>query len=168
MCERVTDDEPAVVIHEHAHVQPIRAPQPEREDVRLPQLVRCRSLEATRPVFALRGRRRRLDETCLVQDLPHLLLAHAQSLEPRQHVTDAPRAPRLVLSLDRDHLLLDHRWCLQLTQPHLAAASALGVERARPMLAKRRRPLLHRGHRDAERRSDVLLCRTLHPLLNDQ
>ena len=31
--ERVTNDEPAVVIHEHAHVQSLRAPQPERKDV---------------------------------------------------------------------------------------------------------------------------------------
>jgi hypothetical protein len=57
--ERVTDDEPAVVIHEHAHVEPLRAPQPEREDVRLPQLVRCRALEPARLVLARWRRRRR-------------------------------------------------------------------------------------------------------------
>ena len=31
--ERVSDDEPAVVVHEHAHVQPLAPPQAEREDV---------------------------------------------------------------------------------------------------------------------------------------
>src|ERR1041385_2604683 len=38
--ERVPDDVATVVIHEHAHVEALRAPQPKREDVRLPQLVR--------------------------------------------------------------------------------------------------------------------------------
>jgi hypothetical protein len=48
MCERVADHEATVVIHEHADVQPLRAPQPERKNVRLPQLVRRRALEAPR------------------------------------------------------------------------------------------------------------------------
>jgi len=56
--EGVTDDEAAVVVHEHAHVEALRAPQAKREDVRLPQLIRGRALEAARPVLTL-GRRRR-------------------------------------------------------------------------------------------------------------
>ena len=34
--ERMTDDVAAVVVHEHADVEPLRAPQAKREDVRLP------------------------------------------------------------------------------------------------------------------------------------
>ena len=53
--ERVADHEAAVVVHEHADVEPLGAPQPEREDVRLPQLVRHRALEAARRVLASGG-----------------------------------------------------------------------------------------------------------------
>lgn len=56
--ECVPHDEAAVVVHEHAHVQPLRAPQSKREDVRLPELVRRRALEAPRTVLAFSGRRR--------------------------------------------------------------------------------------------------------------
>ncbi len=36
MRQRVSDHKPTVVVHEHARVEPFRAPQPEGEDVRLP------------------------------------------------------------------------------------------------------------------------------------
>ena len=58
MRDRVADDEPAVVVHEHAEVQPLLAPLQEREDVRLPQLIRGRALEPPRRVLALRDGRR--------------------------------------------------------------------------------------------------------------
>ncbi len=107
--ERVPHDESAVVIHEHAHVQPLCSPQPEREDVRLPELIRCRSLEAPRRVLA-RGRRlRRLDQTLFVQDPSHDLLRDAQCLEALQHVTNAPRPPVLVFKFERHHALALYR-----------------------------------------------------------
>src|SRR5690349_11874399 len=109
MRERVSDDEPAVVVHEHAHVQPLRATQPEREDVRLPELVWCRALEATRAVLALRCRRRRLDQPLVVQDAAHLLLADTDCLEAREHVADPARAPVFVFTLQRDDLLARRR-----------------------------------------------------------
>jgi hypothetical protein len=108
MRERVTYDEATVVVHEHAHVQPLRAPQPKREDVRLPELIRRCSFEATGCVLALRHRRRRLDQSFRVEDLSDLVFAHAQRFETRQHVSDTPRAPRLVFTLERDDLFLFH------------------------------------------------------------
>ena len=74
MRQRVADDEPAVVVHEHADVEPLGPPQPEREDVRLPQLVRRRPLEPPRPMLACRRGRRRVDQPLVVQDAAHLLL----------------------------------------------------------------------------------------------
>lgn len=56
--KRVAHDEAAVVVHEHAYVQPLGTPQTKREDVRLPQLVRRRAFEAAGAVFTV-GRRRR-------------------------------------------------------------------------------------------------------------
>jgi hypothetical protein len=125
--ERVPDDETAVVVHEHADVQALRAPQPEREDVGLPQLIRRRTLEPTRPVLAIRSRRRRLDHPGLVQDPPHLLLAHAERLEARHHVSNASRPPRLVLLFELDDLLA-HRPCLQRTQARLTRLPSFGLE----------------------------------------
>jgi hypothetical protein len=115
MRERVADHEPAVVVHEHAHVQPLRAPQPEREDVRLPHLVRCRALEPPRRVLSFDLRRRRVDQPLRVQDRAHLLLADPERLEPLHDIANPPRAPGLVLLLELDDLLL-HGTCLQRTQ----------------------------------------------------
>ena len=56
--ERVADDEPAVVVHEHAQVQPLLPALQEREDVRLPELIRRRALEAARQMLSFRRRRR--------------------------------------------------------------------------------------------------------------
>lgn len=113
--ERVPDHEAAVVVHEHAHVEPLGASQPEREDVRLPHLVGHRALEASGRVLASRPFGRRLHQPFFVQDAPHHLLAHAQRLEARQHVPDPPRAPLLVLALEL-HDLLPHRRCLRGSQ----------------------------------------------------
>lgn len=164
MRERVPDDEAAVVVHEHAHVQPLRAPQPEREDIRLPQLVRCRPLEPPRPVLPRRCRCRRLDQTFLVQDLPDLLLGYADRLEPREHVTNPPGAPGFVCALERHHLVLDDRIRSSL-RPRLAA---LGRQRFGAALPERRRPFLHRGRRDPERARHLVHRRALHPLLDHQ
>ena len=141
--ECVADDEAAVIVHEHADVQPLRAPQPKREDVRLPQLVRRRALEAARTVLAFGcRRRRRFDHSRLVQDPPYLLLAHAQRLEAREYVANSPRAPRLVLLLELDDLVT-HRCRLRPAKAGLA--SALGLQGTRTVFTDQRRPLVHRG-----------------------
>lgn len=108
MRHRVPHDEAAVVIHEHAHVQPLCTPQPKREDVRLPKLIRCRTLEAPRQVLPLHLRHRRLDEFLLVQNPPYLLLRNAERFEACQYVTNSPRSPLLVFPLQRHHPLALH------------------------------------------------------------
>lgn len=106
---RVPHDEATVVVHEHAHVQPLCTPQPKREDVRLPKLVRRRALEPPRQVLPLHLRHRRLDESLVVQNPPHLLLRNAERLEACQYVTNPPRPPLLVFLLQRHHPLALHR-----------------------------------------------------------
>lgn len=51
--ERMADNEAGVVVHEYAHVQPLRVAQSKREDARLPELIRSCVLEAARWVLAL-------------------------------------------------------------------------------------------------------------------
>lgn len=103
VCDRVADDEPAVVVHEHAQVEPLLPALQEREDVGLPQLVRRRAFEPPRRVLALGHRRWRRDESLFMEDATHLGLRHAERLEPREHVADPPRAPLSVLLLERHH-----------------------------------------------------------------
>lgn len=164
MGERVTDDEPTVVIHEHAHVKALRAPQPEREDVRLPELVRRRALEPARLVLARPRRRRCLDQALVVEDATHLLLRHAERLEPRQHVTDPPGPPRFVFTLQRHYSLTNDR------RPGLLGARSTALRRQprRPVIPERLGPLLHRRRRHAKRLRHLLALRALHPFLDDQ
>jgi hypothetical protein len=66
------DDEAAVVVHEDGDVEPLMLAQQEGKDVRLPQLVRRRALEARlrpRRVLYLRGLL--LEQTLLVKNPPH-------------------------------------------------------------------------------------------------
>jgi hypothetical protein len=63
MRERVRDDEPRVIVHERHEVEPLVTTQQEREQVRLPQLVRRRALEAARWTFASNTLGTTLDET---------------------------------------------------------------------------------------------------------
>lgn len=107
--ERVPDHEAAVVVHEHAHVEPLGPPQPEREDVGLPQLVRHRTFEAPRRMLALQRHLRCLDEPLGVENLPHFLFTHAQRLEPRQYVANSPAAPVLMFAFERDHVFVRDR-----------------------------------------------------------
>jgi hypothetical protein len=164
MRECVSHDEAAVVVHEHAHVQSLCPSQPKREDVRLPQLIRRRPLEAPRLVLPCRRRLRCLDQTLVVEDLSDLLLRHPDGFEAREHVTDAPRAPRLVFTLERHHVVADDR----VRRTFGPRSTPLRLQRCRPTLAKCRRPLLHRRHRNAEGRRHLLVRRALHPLLDDQ
>lgn len=69
--QRVRDDEARVIVHEGGQVEPLVTPQKKREDVRLPKLVRLRSLESAHGMFALFGRRSRLQEPRLMKHSPH-------------------------------------------------------------------------------------------------
>jgi hypothetical protein len=167
MCERVTDDEAAVVVHEHADVEPLCAPQPKREDVRLPELIRHGPLETTRRVLARGLLDRRLDQPFFVQNAAHLLLRDTECLEAREHVPNPACAPLLVLTLEPDYLFPDWR-CLERPQSRFAHLGALGRERRGAVSTKRGCPLRHRCHRNAERPRHVLLRCPLHPFLDHQ
>jgi len=156
VCERVPHDEAAVVVHEDAHVQSLRAPQPKREDVRLPELVRRRTFEAPRSVLPRRRRRRCLDQPLSVEDLPDLLLRHAERLEAREHVADSARAPELVFTLQRHHLVAND-WIRPL--PRSVRAHPARLEPVSSTRTERLHPLRDRRLRHLERRSDVLLLR---------
>ncbi len=104
--QRVGDDVARVVVHEGRQVQPLVASEQKREDVRLPHLVGCRALEASRPVLARRRRLPRLEQPRVMQDRAHLCLAHPEPLEARQHVANATRAVLRVLPAQPDHRLL--------------------------------------------------------------
>lgn len=89
---RVRNDEARVVVHEDRQVHPLMASEQKRENVRLPELIRRRALEAPHRVLSrLIRRSRRLEQPFLVQDAPHLCLAHAERFETRQHVSNPPR-----------------------------------------------------------------------------
>lgn len=115
--DRIADDEAAVVVHEHTQVQPLLTTLQKREDVGLPKLIRRCALEAPWQVLAFRDRRRRGDESFLVQNPPHLVLRHAQRLEARQYVANSPRSPLHILLLERHHAFArKRRRCLLFTR----------------------------------------------------
>jgi hypothetical protein len=93
-----------VVVHEGRHVQPLVPTQQEGEDVRLPELIRLRALEAllARTRFGYKSRDA-LDQSFLVQDSPHRRLRDAQTLKARHQVPDAPCAMLRVLLPRRHH-----------------------------------------------------------------
>jgi hypothetical protein len=91
--DRVRHQEARVIVHERRDVETLVSTQQEREEVRLPQLVRLRALEASRQSLALDARRRRHDQPRVVQDLSHRVLVHAERLEAREHVADPASAP---------------------------------------------------------------------------
>lgn len=101
--ERVTDHEAAVVVHEHANVQTLGTPQSKCENVRLPQLVRRRALEAPGQMLAFDLGTDWFDQSFLVQNPSHGRLRDPKRLEPREYVADSPSAPLLVLLLESDN-----------------------------------------------------------------
>lgn len=121
--QRVGDDEPRVVVHERREVEALLSAEQEREDVRLPHLVRLGALEAARRVLA-GGDRLRRDEPRLMEDLSNLRLRDSQGVEAREHVPDPPRAHLRVLLAQSDHRL---------------------AERFRSRLLRRRWPALRKG-----------------------
>jgi hypothetical protein len=164
MRDRVADDEPAVVVHEDAQVQPLLPPLQEREDVRLPELVRRRPFEASRRVLALHPGSRRGDESLLVKDASNLALRDSQRLEAAEYVADPPRAPLRMFLLERHHAFpRKRRRCRRRTRP-----TALGLQRRESLLAKGSRPLHDRRRRHPEGASHVLVARPAQTLLHHE
>lgn len=161
--ERVPDDEAAVVVHEHADVEPLLPAVQKSEDVRLPELVRRRALEPARRMLALARRRRRLDQPLVVQDPPHGLLRDTECLEALQHVSNPPRPPAFVLLLECDDTLARRLWSSRLVS--LSAPSA--QEAVGAVLAELADPLRHRRLRYPEGFGHVALRCPAQALLHD-
>ena len=102
--DRVPDDEAAEVVHEDGDVEPLMPAQQEGEDVRLPQLIRLRPLEAPRQRLRLLDLRRpRLQQPFFMQNPPHRRLRDAKAFEPFQHIRDSTGAKVWVLLLRLHH-----------------------------------------------------------------
>jgi hypothetical protein len=147
MRDRMRHDEARVVVHERGQVEPLMSPEQEREDVRLPQLVRCRPLEPAFRVLARSSGLLSLDEALLVEDPPHLVLRHAQRLEPLQQIRDPSRA---VLRVLLPQLL--HRLVLGIAPPRPRHRGHDGLRHQRvetaPLVPPD--PLVDRGRRQPE------------------
>jgi hypothetical protein len=105
MCQYEAHQESGVVVHERCQVEPLVAPEQKREDVRLPQLVGCRPLEAPRwplPTVDRAGHRRR-HQPRLREDLSHLGARDTERLKPLNYVADPSGAVFRVLVLERQH-----------------------------------------------------------------
>ena len=151
----VTDDEAAVVVHEHRHVEPLMLAQQEREDVRLPQLVRRRALEArlwSRRVLYFR--RLLLEQALLVKNPPHRRRRHADAFEARQDVSDPPSAKCGVLPLHLHHPLPP-----RVRTPGDRRLPLRRRQRVHPAASELPDPLRHRGVAHAEQLRDVAHAR---------
>jgi hypothetical protein len=105
MRQHEAHQESRVVVHERRQVEPLVASEQKCEDVRLPQLVGRRALEAARrplpPVD--RAGHRRCHQPRIGENLSHLGGGDTQRLESLHHVSDPPRAVLWVLLLERQH-----------------------------------------------------------------
>jgi hypothetical protein len=97
--------EARVVVHERRQVEPLVPPQQKGEDVRLPELVRRRPLEAARRSLAtLDGTRHRWRHHADVrQDSLHRARRHPEGLEALDQIADAARTVLGVPLLERHH-----------------------------------------------------------------
>jgi len=99
----VRHHEPRVIVHEADEVDALMLAEQEREDVRLPHLIRPRSFEsARRLLFALARRGRRRHQPGLVQHLAHLRFAHADGFEAREQIPDPPGTSLGIFALHLD------------------------------------------------------------------
>ena len=165
MGDGVPDDVPRVVVHEDGDVEPLVPAVEEREDVRLPELVRRRPLEPPGEVLTFGGRRRRLRDPLGVQRATHRSIAHPDPFEPGELVADAPAPPVWVLLPDPRHDGLEGVRCLGLP---LRFSSVQGTERLRAALRVELHVLLDRGRRDPERHRHRRLLRPPQHLTDDQ
>jgi hypothetical protein len=95
-----------VIVQERRHVDAFMAPQQEREEVRLPELIRLGALEA--PIARLRSRLRRRPrrrEPLALQHPPHRRVGGADAEEAPHHIANAPAPGLRLLSLHREHRL---------------------------------------------------------------
>ena len=114
------DDVPRVVVDVADQVRVLPA-QTEREDVRLPELVRRRALEEPRLRRRLRGANRlRLAQPALAQRRPHRLRARRQVEPAPQRLRDPLRPSGRILPLQLHDLVLDRRRTL--LAPRMAEA----------------------------------------------
>jgi hypothetical protein len=93
MCHRQAHQIPGVIVQERRHIDPLMAPQQERKEIRLPQLVGLSPFEVLHldlPSDPSLGRLR-LDAFCS-QHPPHRRLRGAYPQEPPHHITDAAAA----------------------------------------------------------------------------
>ena len=159
---------PRVVVHEADQVHALVAPQLEREDVALPELVGRRPLEAPRWLLARRLDLGLRDQAGLVQDAAHRRLRHAEPLEASEHVPDATRAPRGIGLPRLDDRALDG---LRSTRPWSprggTAVVLLDLQRLHAAAVKQRHELLHHRGRHPERHRGVSVSRAAHHRLDD-
>ena len=145
------DDEPRVVVDEADQVG-VLAAEPEREDVRLPHLVRRRALEEARLVRHLRGARGpAFDEPLRAQRAPHGLGAPGQVQDPPEELRDLRDAPRRLGALGVGHRALHPGG--DLLPP--GAARVAGVEAGLAARPVPREPAVQGVLRDAGLRGDL-------------
>lgn len=101
--KRETHQVTRVVVQERRHIEPLVLPEQEREQVRLPQLVRLGPLEPMHPRLRLGPHRRPCGhQPLLVQHAPHRARRRSQPKVALQHIADAPAA-RIRLRTLGDH-----------------------------------------------------------------
>jgi hypothetical protein len=102
VCHHQAHQVARVIVHECGHIDALVPAQKEREEIRLPQLVRFRALEAhylrTRPGLRLRGLG--LGKPFLLEHPAHRRLRGADAEEAPQHVANAPAASLRLGALD--------------------------------------------------------------------
>lgn len=162
--QRPAGDEARAVVEKGAEVDPLVPAQEKGEDVRLPELVRLRPLEAPLRLLPRRRYRARLQELRLVQHAPHLALADPYRFKTPQDVANPPR-PVLRIGLLQRHYRLPARvvCCFRLRrlprlvrEERLVAALRVGLP-----------PERHRGVCQAEGPADVADSRPSLELLQD-
>jgi hypothetical protein len=93
MRHRQAHQVPGVIIEERRHIDALVASQQEREEVRLPQLVRLRTLEVLHHLLAPHALRRRMRLDPLgSQHPPHRRLGGTDPQKPSHHIADAAAA----------------------------------------------------------------------------
>jgi hypothetical protein len=157
---------PRVVVHEAREIHALVTAQLEGEDVALPELVRLGAFEATRRLVTRLPLRVFDQQALLVQDASHRRLRHTQTLEAREHVANAPRAPLRVGCPCRNDLCARHRR-RRLLCGRLLGVTELGVQRLHPATVKERHELLDHGGRHAKRHRGVSMSRPAHHRLDD-
>lgn len=147
MRERIRDDEARVVVHERREIEALLTTKQERENVRLPELIGLRTLEATWWMLACGRWMMRLDQTCVVEDATDLSLGDAERVEPREHVANATSAHLGMLLAERDDRVAIRAWrgC-----PLLLAPLPHGAKRVRAPGAVEADPLGQRRVRNVE------------------